>query len=361
MTLKGKTNHYNVKFLSGYGLSVSLKDSKIILKNGTYPYSDSQEQEEWFITQLPYEKIVISGKGYISTDALALLNENNRNVILVNSQGKPVSQMSGLMDSMTASRYRMGQYDTFRDPEKCKYLTKQFLKAKLESQIKFLESLQKDDSKQTIQILKNYLNQVDNSLEPYKIESRAGHVYFRYYATLFDPRHKFESRNNSSIRITHRRASDPINALLNYGYAVLAGEIYKFINGIGLDAYFGFNHRSHTGFQPLVYDNIEPFRWLVEKAVYHVANTDDWRHKLLLKDYAWTKDGQVVLSDRIKKNFLERLEREFQREREYDFKHGKKTFDGLKSCQEITIAKIAVQNLAEFCDSSNKHFEIYFH
>ena len=67
MTLKGKQNHYNVKFLSGYGLSVSLKDNKIVLKNGTYPYSDTQEQEEWFITQLPYEKIVISGHGYVST------------------------------------------------------------------------------------------------------------------------------------------------------------------------------------------------------------------------------------------------------------------------------------------------------
>src|SRR5438445_9452675 len=204
MTLKHHKNHYNVKFLSGYGLSVSLKDNKIVLKNGTYPYCDVPEQEEWFITQLPYEKIVISGKGYISTEALAVLNENNRNVILVNSQGKPVSQMSGLMDSMTATRYRMGQYDTFRDSEKCKYLTKQFLRAKLESQIRFLESLQKDDSKQTIQILENYLNQIESSLEPYKIESKAGQVYFRCYATLFDPRHKFESRNNSSIRITKR-------------------------------------------------------------------------------------------------------------------------------------------------------------
>ncbi len=88
MTLKGRQNHYNVKFLSGYGLSVSLKDNKIILKNGTYPYSDIQEQEEWFITQLPYEKIVISGKGYLSTDALALLNENNRNVLIESIKNK---------------------------------------------------------------------------------------------------------------------------------------------------------------------------------------------------------------------------------------------------------------------------------
>jgi len=33
MTLKGKTTHFNVKFLKGYGFSVSVKDSKIVLKN----------------------------------------------------------------------------------------------------------------------------------------------------------------------------------------------------------------------------------------------------------------------------------------------------------------------------------------
>jgi len=49
------------------------------------------------------------------------------------------------------------------------------------------------------------------------------------------------------------------------------------------------------------------------------------------------------------KRFLERLEREFQKERKYDFRQGLKTESGLKSVQEITIAKIAVQSLAEFC------------
>src|SRR5918912_559367 len=66
-------------------------------------------------------------------------------------------------------------------------------------------------------------------------------------------------------------ASDIINALLNYGYAVLAAEISKFVNGFGLDPYYGFMHKSHDSFQALVYDIIEPFRWLVEYAVYKLA------------------------------------------------------------------------------------------
>jgi len=40
---------------------------------------------------MPYEKIVLSGKGYISTEALSLLSEHNRNVILLDTFGKPVT------------------------------------------------------------------------------------------------------------------------------------------------------------------------------------------------------------------------------------------------------------------------------
>lgn len=55
---------------------------------------------------------------------------------------------------------------------------------------------------------------------------------------------------------------------------------------------------------------------------------------------------------------LELLERVFQKERRYDYKHGKKTRDGLKSVQEITVAKIMIQNLAEFCLSKKNHLKV---
>jgi len=71
MTLKGKKNHYNVKLLSGYGLSVKLKDNKLVFTNGYDPFTLNQDSEEWFITNLPYEKIVISGRGLFYLDFFA--------------------------------------------------------------------------------------------------------------------------------------------------------------------------------------------------------------------------------------------------------------------------------------------------
>jgi len=148
-----------------------------------------------------------------------------------------------------------------------------------------------------------------------------------------------------------------INALLNYGYAVLAGEISKFVNGFGLDTYCGFYHKSHTGFQPLVYDIMEPFRWLVDYTVWKFSDLNQL-HRIRVKDYTHTKDGSVVMSDYLIKRFLEKLERTLQQERKYDFRHGKKTNDGLKSVQEITIVKIAVTNLAEYCVQKKNLFWI---
>lgn len=118
MTLRGHKNHYNIKFLKGYGFSIKVKDSKIILKNCSDPFKEP-DVEEWFVNNMPYEKIVMSGKGYISTEALGLLSQYHRNLILLDTYGKPISYTNPVMESLTATRYRIGQYDTFRDPEKC--------------------------------------------------------------------------------------------------------------------------------------------------------------------------------------------------------------------------------------------------
>src|SRR3989337_3654945 len=144
MTLKGQRNHYNVKLLRGYGVSINLKDNKVVLKDGAHDITGKQEKEEWFVTKIPYEKIVISGKGYVSTEAIQLLTSKNINVLLTDTYGNPVSFMNNIMSSNTSTRYRMGQYQTFSDPVNREYLQKWILSEKLSSQINFLKSIEKN-------------------------------------------------------------------------------------------------------------------------------------------------------------------------------------------------------------------------
>jgi len=344
VTQEGKQNHYNVKFLKGYGFCIKVKDSKIILKNCYDPFSQP-EVEEWFVKDMPYQRIILQGKGYISTESLSLLSENNRTVVLLDNRGKQVTLCHGLRDSLTATKYRMAQYDTFRDKVKTDYLTGQIIKAKLESQIRFLKSTNNPEIKEAIAKLeKSGLN-----------EAVSSRIYFENYVTLIDDRFEFTTRN--SIRIEKKNATDVINALLNYGYAVLAGQISAYINGAGLDAYYGIMHKNHSSFQSLVYDLMEPFRWLVDYAVWKISDAKS-KSRISKKQYAYTREGIVVLEYDLIRKFLELLERTFQKERKYAYRHGAFTKDGLKSVQEITIAKILVQNLAEYCTGKSKEFRI---
>jgi CRISPR-associated protein Cas1 len=102
--LTPKGHHYNVKLLKGYGASISLKNNKVCLRGGKDIFTGQQEIEEWFVTQIPYERIVIAGKGYISTDAIQLLTDHNINVILLDSFGNLVAGMNHIMSTPTGTQ-----------------------------------------------------------------------------------------------------------------------------------------------------------------------------------------------------------------------------------------------------------------
>jgi len=342
MTLEKKRNHYNIKFLKGYGHSISVKDSKIILKNCADPFSPP-DIEEWHVNRMPYSKIVLSGKGYVSTEAMSILSENNRHVILVDAYGKLQTVIEPVMSSLTASKYRIAQYDAFRDKSKRKYLALQTISAKIDSQINFLKSTKVDVDFVKLQEYRKSLTEDNIS----KIEAVSSQIYFREYSKLIDNRFEFKSRN-APLRIKKDRATDVINALLNYGYSVLAGEISKFIHGVGLDPYYGFMHKNHTSFQSLVYDMMEPFRWLVECAVWRISEAKSV-HRISKKQYSHTREGYVVLEYDLIRVFLEILERVFQSKREIQYKFGQARENGMTRCQEITIVKIEVEKLIKNC------------
>jgi len=87
----------------------------------------------------------------------------------------------------------------------------------------------------------------------------------------------------------------------------------------------------------------------VEYSVYKLANTHNKTQMIKKRDYTWTREGSIVMDSALIRRFLEMLERTFQIERLYKIKHGVKMKNGMSMCQEITITKIAIQNLAEMC------------
>ena len=66
-------------------------------------------------------------------------------------------------------------------------------------------------------------------------------------------------------------ARHPINAMLNYGYAMLISQVHEAIVVAGFDPSIGIAHKRHTNPIPLVYDLMEPLRPVVDRKVLEFA------------------------------------------------------------------------------------------
>lgn len=86
------------------------------------------------------------------------------------------------------------------------------------------------------------------------------------------------------------KASDEINALLNYGYAVLESMIRKTINSIGFDPSIGYLHEIAPSKHPLVYDLQELFRHVIDYSVIETLET-----KLRRAKHGWVCGGGHAL------------------------------------------------------------------
>lgn len=70
-----------------------------------------------------------------------------------------------------------------------------------------------------------------------------------------------------------RPPRDPVNALLSYGYTLLARDFYSAIVAVGLDPMMGFYHKAVAGRPALALDMMEAFRPLiVDSTVLRVIN-----------------------------------------------------------------------------------------
>lgn len=326
-----------------------MKNQRMVLKNGTDILTDKQEIEEYIPTALPYSRIVLVGKnGYLSTKAIHTLSDNHISLIFLDTFGNYKASIHEVMSSFTGSKNRMGQYDTFRDDIKCLALQKDLMIRKLQSEIDFV----------TDNIVKAKLAKFQDMIKrssSYKMilssEAKAGIIWRNYYSSLFDRKYEYDSRKNAGRRAKPRYATHVINALLNYGFSVLYSEVAKQIHAQGLDAFYGFYHKSHESEQALVYDLVEPYRILVETAVLEFSRTESRWNRL---DKCYKMDErhhyQIILDDVCLNRFLETLSRKLNEKRMYASRFGNRgqaTKEVLT--RESTIIKLQIEEFSTIC------------
>jgi len=177
-------------------------------------------------------------------------------------------------------------------------------------------------------------------------EGRIAGIYLDNLTTIFHelyPEFNFTGRKNKANSRNYN-ASDEINALLNYGYAILESEIRKGINSVGLDYSIGFLHEINQSRTPLVYDVQELFRWLIDISVIQLLE----EKKIKKSDFTITENYHIRLGEDIAKLLIEEINSNFNAK--YNYKNG-------KNYSYQVILQDNLQQLSNFIVDKKKEFD----
>ena len=97
------------------------------------------------------------------------------------------------------------------------------------------------------------------------IEGAAARQYWAALRSTIDERARFERRESQG-------AEDLVNSMLNYGYALLESRVWTAVERAGLHPYGGFLHADRPGKHSLVLDLMEPWRCIIDDAVFSIIS-----------------------------------------------------------------------------------------
>ncbi len=170
---------------------------------------------------------------------------------------------------------RSNQFSTASDAARCLQLARQIVSAKISAQRTFLR---RNAAGLPQEALDDLAQQMKNAQSAERIDSLLGieglgaKVYFANFSRMIksdalSSEWDFRNRNR-------RPPKDPINALLSFGYAMLAKECTVALLAEGFDPYWGFYHQPRHGRPALALDLMEEFRTpVVDSAVITAINT----------------------------------------------------------------------------------------
>ena len=140
------------------------------------------------------------------------------------------------------------------------------------------------------------------------VEGAAAARYFQHFSGMLKQEGDadlFEMNNRN-----RRPPTDPVNALLSFGYAMLTRALVVALSATGFDPYRGFFHQPRYGRPALALDMMEPFRPLiVESVVLTAINNGEMRPT----DFVRRATG-VNLSSGGRKRFIATFERRLGQE-----------------------------------------------
>ncbi len=243
--------------------------------------------------ELPFDFLLVSNTtGNLSLSAIKFLVQHGVPVLFLDWNGKSTGTL--LPPGPINGTLQIAQLRTYTDPVKRRAIAEAFLAEKYAKSIQLLRHLKRyypalDPSP----IQRESRSKVPEGGKDFRWtlmmkEGRVAECYLHELVKIVNqlaPEFGFRSRGQSSPNY-NMSAADPFNVLLNVAYGILECWVRLTVNQAGFNESVGFLHEAQSGALPLVYDFMEPFRWLADFSVIQILE----RKRLSKADFVVTPE-----------------------------------------------------------------------
>lgn len=238
----------------GFRTVVIKNRSKLDLRMN-YLICRSEEETKVYIPEISY--LILESTAISLTCALlSELIKNNVKIIFCDEKHNPESELVGLHNNYS-SVSKIKKQTQWSEDIKAKVWQK-IIQNKIYQQKKFLEELGLDIH---AELLKIYLDDV----MPSDVTNREGHSAKVYFNAIFG-------------RDFQRRQDGDVNAILNYGYAIMLSCFNREIVRLGYLTQLGIWHKNEFNYFNLSCDLFEPFRVIIDREALKILSQPDERN-----------------------------------------------------------------------------------
>lgn len=235
--------------------TVVIKNRSKLDMRMNYLICRSEEETKVYIPEISY--LILESTAISMTCALlSELIKNNVKIIFCDEKHNPESELVGLHNNYS-SVSKIKKQTQWSEDIKAKVWQK-IIQNKIYQQKKFLEELGLDVSAELLGI---YLDDV----MPSDVTNREGHSAKVYFNAIFG-------------QDFQRRRDGDVNAILNYGYAIMLSCFNREIVRLGYLTQLGIWHKNEFNYFNLSCDLFEPFRVIIDRETLKILSQPDERN-----------------------------------------------------------------------------------